>query len=125
MKVTVGYAGGKTDWPTYKSIQDYTEALRIEFDTKVMSLEDVLNEYYTMSAGGPTYPPYSRQYRSAILYHNEDQRLIAESKTNEMIRLRKGKKVYVDIEPATTFYKAEEYHQKYVEKSKSSKNLWY
>ena len=78
-----------------------------------------------MSAGGPTYPPYSRQYRSAILYHNEDQRLVAETITNQMINLRKGKKVYVDLEPATTFYKAEEYHQKYVEKSKSSKNLWY
>ena len=124
LKVTVGYAGGATAFPTYKSIQDYTEALRIEFDTKVLSLEDVLEEYYTMQAGGPTYPPYSRQYRSVILYHNDEQKSIAEKVTNTMIKIRNGKKVYVDIEAATDFYKAEEYHQKYVEKSSSSRKLW-
>jgi len=77
-----------------------------------------------MQAGGPTYPPYSRQYRSVILYHNDEQKSIAEKITNTMIKIRNGKKVYVDIEAATDFYKAEEYHQKYVEKSSSSRKLW-
>ena len=88
-----------------------------------MTLEDVLEEYFTM-LGGASYPPYSRQYRSAIFYHNDDQRIICETIINKMIKIRNGKKVYVDLEPATDFYKAEEYHQKYVEKSRNSPKLW-
>ena len=113
MEVTVGYAGGKTDWPTYKSIQDHTEALRIEYDPNVMSYRDILVNFFAQHS--PTSPSYSRQYRSAIFYHNSDQRRVAEDLISTIES--KGRKIYTDLEPATDFYQAEEYHLKYIEKA--------
>ena len=112
----VGYAGGKTDFPTYKSIQDHTEAIRVVFDPKVLSYEQVLDMYFQMG-GVPTYPGYSRQYRHAILYHTAEQREAAERVITRYEQEQGTKKIFVDIEPATDFYRAEEYHQKYVRKS--------
>lgn len=111
----MGYAGGKTDWPTYRSIQDHTEAIRIEYDTSVWSFTDILTEFVAQHS--PYGKPYSRQYRSAILYHNEDQKKQAEQFLANMEKVN-GKKIYTDVEKATPFYRAEEYHLKYIEKAR-------
>ena len=113
--VVVGYAGGAKDWPTYRSIQDHTEAIRIEYDTSVWSFTDILQEFVTQHS--PYAKPYSRQYRSAILYHNADQKEQAEQFLANMEKTT-GKKIYTDIEKATPFYRAEEYHQKYIQKAR-------
>lgn len=114
----MGYAGGKTDWPTYKSIQDHTEALRVEFDPALLSYKDILSEFFSQHS--PTSPAYSRQYRSALFYHNEEQRKEA-ADFIDMIESRTGRKIYTDLEPATDFYQAEEYHLKYIEKANKSR----
>ena len=112
-EVVVGYAGGKTEWPTYRSIQDHTEAVRVVFDPNVITYEELLLSFFQMHS--PFSPPYSRQYRSAILTHNEEQHAIATAMIADLAKLSK-KKVYTLIEPATDFYRAEEYHQKYIQK---------
>lgn len=114
--VTVGYAGGKSTYPTYRAIKDSTEAVRVTYDPRVLTYEDVLG-YYFRELGSSAYsPPYSRQYRSAILVHNEEQRRIA----MEFVKgfEQQGRKVHVDIEQATDFYRGEEYHQKYFAKNR-------
>lgn len=113
----MGYAGGKTDWPTYKSIQDHTEALRIEFDPALLSYKDILMEFFSQHS--PTSPSFSRQYRSAIYYHSNEQ--LEEAKEFiDWLESGTGRKIYTDLEPATDFYRAEEYHLKYIEKANSN-----
>ena len=116
-EVTVGYAGGEGEWPTYHSIQDHTEALRIEFDPEVLSYENLLEQYFRM-AGSLSFAPYSRQYRNAILVHSEAQRETAEAVFSRHggPRTAPHKRPFLDIEDATPFYRAEEYHQKYIQK---------
>ena len=114
VETVVGYAGGKTDYPTYKSIQDHTEAIRVTFNPKVLTYEQVLETYFDMG-GVPSFPGFSRQYRHAILYHTPEQKEIAERVISR--HAKENGRVFVDVEPATDFYRAEEYHQKYVRKS--------
>ena len=116
--MTVGYAGGSAPWPTYKNIQDHTEAVRVEYDPQIMSYQDVLVEFFSQG-GIPTQPCYSRQYRNAILAHTPEQKKIANAILGQLAKQRGLKKIYTDVEDATPFYRAEEYHQKYVEKSRS------
>jgi peptide-methionine (S)-S-oxide reductase len=95
---------------------DATEAFLIEFDPTVITYKEILDEWADMHA---PYYPSKCQYRSAIFYSNENQRDAAKSKIAE---LGKGgqRKVYVDIEPMSTFYRAEEYHQDFLDKQMSS-----
>lgn len=110
--VTVGYAGGFEEWPTYKSIKDHTEALRIEFDPTVISYDKILESFFEQT--DMTYMPYSNQYRNALLVHNPEQRAIAQELF--IAQCQQGKGPYLKIEDATTFYRAEEYHQKFLAK---------
>jgi peptide-methionine (S)-S-oxide reductase len=105
----VGYSGGVAPDPTYRNIQDYSEALLIEFDPTVSSYEKILKLWRGMHTPYPS----NRQYRSAIMYLNEEQEKIAKE-------FCKGEK-NVDVEPATEFYLAEEYHQNYINKSMASR----
>lgn len=89
---------------SYDNIQDYTEALLIEYDPAVVSYRAILDLWRSQH----TPYPNKRQYRSAIMYRNEEQKKVAEESY--------GKEKYVDIEPATQFYMAEEYHQNYLKK---------
>ncbi len=111
----MGYTGGKAAYPTYSRLQDQTEAIRVEYDPSIISYEDIL-EHYSIQLGSPLYESYSRQYRNAILYHNAEQRDAAISLVKKLGNKYKGKQIYIDIEPAVDFYRAEEYHQKYIEK---------
>jgi len=115
--VVVGYTGGKKKNPTYQNIMDSTEAFLIEFDPSIISYEEILEEWADQHA--PFYPSKC-QYRSAIWCCNDDQRNAAQKKIEE---LSKGgqRKVYVDLEPLSAFYKAEEYHQDFLEKQMSAR----
>jgi peptide-methionine (S)-S-oxide reductase len=106
----VGYAGGTTSDPTYYNIGDYSETVQVDYDPTKVSYARLLEAFW--SGHYPTVTPYSRQYRSAIFYADEEQQQIAlESKTKEESRV--GAMVMTDIIPAGAFYLAEEYHQKY------------
>eukprot|EP00553_Chaetoceros_curvisetus_P013835 CAMPEP_0204641698 /NCGR_PEP_ID=MMETSP0717-20131115/51279_1 /ASSEMBLY_ACC=CAM_ASM_000666 /TAXON_ID=230516 /ORGANISM="Chaetoceros curvisetus" /LENGTH=106 /DNA_ID=CAMNT_0051662393 /DNA_START=295 /DNA_END=615 /DNA_ORIENTATION=+ len=94
-------------------MMDYTESVYIEYDPDEIEFGDLLAEWARMHT--PTRRS-SRQYRSAIFYGDEDQKHTAEDCLNYLSQKYGHHKVYVDIEPWTKFYKAEEYHQDYLRK---------
>lgn len=110
--MVVGYAGGQKPFPNYRKMLDHTEAVRITYDTQVLSYEQILRSFFTNQSGGPTRSSAKRQYRSAILVHNLTQKALAHQLLLEAEKKKKCK-IYVDIEEALDFYRAEEYHQKW------------
>ena len=114
LEVTVGYAGGKEEGPTYKRILDHTEACRVVFDPSKTTYRDILISMFGQHS--PFGAPYSRQYRSAILVHNDEQREVAESLIAQF-QAGTSRRISTVVEPATDFYAAEEYHQHYIKKS--------
>lgn len=106
----MGYAGGQLDYPTYSKIKDHTEAIKLEFDPRVVSYEQLVREFYDQHS--PTYKAFSPQYRSAILYSSDAQKEIAERVTKE-VEARTKQRIHTDIEPLGNYYLAEGYHQKY------------
>mmetsp|Transcript_22269 Transcript_22269/g.27297 ORF Transcript_22269/g.27297 Transcript_22269/m.27297 type:complete len:127 (+) Transcript_22269:298-678(+) len=116
-QVVVGYTGGKMPDPTYQNIKDATEAVLVEFDPVVISYEEILNEWTQQ------HHPFMKQqtqYRSAIFVKNEAEREIAE-KVVKGLGDSNGLTVYTDIEDVGAFYRAEEYHQDFLNKQKSSR----
>jgi peptide methionine sulfoxide reductase MsrA len=82
----------------------------MDYDPSLVSYEELLQMFWANHS--PQYRPYSRQYASIILYHDEEQKRLAEaSKAREEAHL--GRNVYTEIRPVGTFYWAEDYHQKY------------
>jgi peptide-methionine (S)-S-oxide reductase len=119
-KTTVGYIGGNTQSPTYEDVctgdTNHAEAIEIEYDETIIKFETLLNTFWeihdptTLNRQGPD---VGTQYRSAIFYTNEDQKMKSEeSKKNLNINKFNGK-IATEIAKATTFYPAEEYHQHY------------
>lgn len=84
--------------PTYHNLGDHSESIQIDFDPALTSYQQLVAEAMAQGSFGPA---SSRQYRSAIFYHNEQQRQIAE------------KAGCPSLEPVGTFTRAEDYHQKY------------
>ena len=120
----VGYIGGQLTNPTYEEVctdkTGHAEAVEVEYDPDEISFEDLLNVFWTNH--NPTTlnrqgPDVGIQYRSAIFYHDEKQKEIAEKSKQELDQSDKyDNPVVTEIIPAPTFYKAEEYHQKYFKK---------
>ena len=121
---TVGYTGGQLPNPTYEEVctdkTGHAEAVEVEYDPDEISYEELLDVFWnnhnptTLNRQGPD---MGIQYRSAIFYHNDEQKEIAE-KSKQLLN-KSGKHndpVVTQIVPAPTFYKAEEYHQKYFKK---------
>lgn len=111
-EVTVGYAGGDEEFPTYREIKDHTEAVRVVYDPSILSYAAILQMFFEQHS--PGMKPWKRQYRSAILANTAEQKKTAQEM---VIELGRSKKVYTDVEDVTDFYQAEEYHLKYIEKS--------
>ena len=121
---TVGYAGGTTLNPTYEDVcssqTGHAEVVQVEFDPTVVSYQQLLNVFWanhdptTLNRQGPD---VGTQYRSAIFYYTPEQQAIAEeSKAAEEKSGRFRRLIVTEIEPAPAFYRAEEYHQRYLEK---------
>jgi len=106
-KCVVGYTGGFQDEVTYQNIADYTEALLVEFDPTVVSYPEILKVWKEQASPYPC----KTQYRTALWYLNEEQKEVAEKFLSTM----SGAK-HVDLEPATQFFMAEEYHQNFIAK---------
>ncbi|WP_321395389.1 peptide-methionine (S)-S-oxide reductase MsrA [Emcibacter sp.] len=120
----VGYTGGHLDNPTYEKVCEDTtghaEAVQVEYDPAVISYGELLEKFWefhdptTLHRQGPD---VGSQYRSAIFYHNESQKTLAEaSKAAQDQSGRWTNPVVTEIVPASKFWPAEEYHQKYLEK---------
>ena len=125
IKTSVGYTGGNTVDPTYEEVcngeTNNSEAIEVLFDEKIISYEDLLNQFWTIH--DPTTlnrqgPDIGTQYRSVIYYTNNSQKIIAEESRIKMnIDKFKGG-IVTEITQASTFYFAEEYHQNYNKKMK-------
>jgi peptide-methionine (S)-S-oxide reductase len=106
----VGYAGGTTEAPTYYRLGDHTETVQIEYDPTQISYRQLLDVFW--NSHNPVYPPLSRQYMSLVFYHDdEQQRLAWETKQHQ--QTISGSEIFTEIVPASEFYLAEDYHQKY------------
>jgi peptide-methionine (S)-S-oxide reductase len=124
----VGYTGGITTNPTYKDVctdkTGHAEVVKVRYDPSVISYEELLELFWDIH--NPT--TFNRQgwdvgtqYRSAIFYLDEEQRLVAEKLKAKLDKSGKYKKpIVTEIVPAKEFYRAEEYHQRYHEKNKRS-----
>ena len=114
LKTRVGYAGGTKKNPSYYDLGDHTETIEITFDPKIISFEELLKHFW--KEHDPT-EQHVTQYKSAIFYQDEEQKKIAE-KSKQAVEKKLGSKVATEILKAGTFYQAEEYHQKYLQKGK-------
>lgn len=120
----VGYTGGHFEDPTYKDVctgkTGHAEAVDLLFDPSIVSYTQLLEVFWnihdptTLNRQGPD---IGTQYRSVIFYHNEQQRSEAVASKENAQRSGKFKKpIVTEIVPASTFYRAEGYHQQYFEK---------
>lgn len=124
VNATVGYTGGYTKDPTYKDVcsgkTGHAEAVLVEFDPAQVSYDQLLDTFWKIH--DPTTPnrqgpDIGQQYRSAIFYHNEEQKAKAiASKDKLQDSAIYNDEIVTEITPASVFYKAEEYHQQYLEK---------
>jgi peptide-methionine (S)-S-oxide reductase len=116
VRTRVGYAGGQKRNPTYHDLGDHTESLQIDYDPQQISYEHLLDIFW--KTHNPCASSYSRQYMSAVFYHNEQQREIAE-RTRDREAAAHSKRIATQLLPLTAFYRAEDYHQKYTLRRKA------
>lgn len=123
----VGYIGGDFDNPTYNEVcsgkTGHAEAIELEYNPDVVSYEELLMIFWnnhnptTVNRQGPD---IGEQYRSAVFFHNKEQENSAnqiKEKLQDAAIKKFGKKIVTQIVPAKKFFRAEEYHQKYLEKN--------
>lgn len=126
LDATAGYIGGKRENPTYEQVcsgaTGHAEAVRVVFDPAVVSFEELLRKFFALH--DPTQlnrqgPDVGTQYRSGIFYTSDIQKVAAEQVRDE-VAARYPQPIATEIVEASTFWKAEEYHQRYVEKHPSA-----
>jgi peptide-methionine (S)-S-oxide reductase len=120
----VGYEGGTTANATYKEVctwrTGHAEAVEVDFDPSQVSYNDLLNVFWT--SHDPTTvnrqgPDVGTQYRSAIFFHSAEQQAEAVASKEKLEKSGKLRRpIATEILPATTFWRAEDYHQQYLEK---------
>jgi peptide-methionine (S)-S-oxide reductase len=125
-KTLVGYTGGHTANPTYEDIghgdTGHAEAIEITYDPKLVSYEKLLEIFWENidpTAENSQFVDHGTQYRSAIFYHNDDQKRLAEESKKEIETSKRfgNESIKTEIVKASTFYPAEDYHQEYYKKS--------
>jgi peptide-methionine (S)-S-oxide reductase len=120
----VGFMGGALDKPTYEDVcyrdTGHAEVVQVEFDPELVSYDDLLTVFWenhdptTLNRQGPD---VGEQYRSVVFYHSPEQHdgaVASKERVEREGRFRRA--IVTQIVPAMTFYKAEEYHQQYLEK---------
>ena len=122
LKTEVGYCGGKSPKTSYKEVctgeTNHAEVVKIEYDESKISYEQILNYFFqihdptTLNQQGYD---IGTQYRSEIFYNNQNQKKIAEETLNKMNKKLNGK-IVTNVSETKNYCKAEEYHQKYLEK---------
>jgi methionine-S-sulfoxide reductase len=123
--VMAGYTGGTKERPTYEEVcsgtTGHAEAVQITYDPSTVGYEQLLEVFWrnvdpTQSDG--QFADHGRQYRTAIFYHNEEQKRLAEASKERLAKSGKfDKPLVTEIAPASTFYPAEDYHQDYYKKN--------
>ena len=111
VRTRVGYAGGRKQGPTYHSLGDHTETVQVDFDPAQTSYEQLLAVFW--ASHNPCARAGGRQYMSAVFYHNDAQKKLA-LETRGREAAKRGTRIATEVLPATAFYAAEDYHQKYL-----------
>ena len=106
----MGYTGGTRENPTYHALGDHSETVQLDYDPAVITYEELLSVFF--AGHDATQRVGSRQYMSAVFYHDGAQERLARE-TKAALEKTLGKTVHTEILPASTFYMAEDYHQKY------------
>jgi peptide-methionine (S)-S-oxide reductase len=124
METAVGYEGGKLESPSYKDVctdqTGHAEVVEVSFDPAKVSFETLLEAFFSLH--DPTQlnrqgPDWGTQYRSAVFFHSAEQEAAAKAMIAKLNAEKKfPKPVATQVVPAQTFWRAEEYHQKYLEK---------
>jgi peptide methionine sulfoxide reductase msrA/msrB len=120
-----GYTGGTVEHPTYAQVTSgqsgHLEAVQVYFDPEIVNYEELLDVFWRSI--DPTdnegqFTDKGTQYRTAIFYHDEEQRALAEENKNQLVSSDIfDKPIVTEIRPYTTFYQAEDYHQDYYKKN--------
>ncbi|AKU09709.1 peptide-methionine (S)-S-oxide reductase MsrA [Haloferax gibbonsii] len=122
-EVTSGYAGGKTENPSYEQVcsgnTGHAEVVQVEYDPAAVGYDELLEVFFAVH--DPTQlnrqgPDVGTQYRSIVLYHDDEQERQASAYV-EALDEEYDDKVVTELVPLETFYEAEEYHQDYFEKN--------
>ena len=125
LEVASGYTGGHKDDPSYKDVSSGTtghvEAIEITYDPAKVSYEELLDIFWRQvnptDAGGQ-FNDRGQQYKTAIFYHDDNQKKLAEeSRRKLMASGRYDKPIVTEIIKASAFFKAEDYHQDYYKKN--------
>jgi peptide-methionine (S)-S-oxide reductase len=124
LETAVGYSNGKTENPTYKDVctdsTGHAEVVQVTFDPEKISYQQLLDIFWKLH--DPTQvnrqgPDFGKQYRTAIFTHSPEQEAIAKKSKQDLDASKKfSKPIATEIAPAGTFWRAEDYHQKYLEK---------
>lgn len=121
----VGYEGGALQRPSYKDVctdqTGHAEVVELDFDPEQVTYDQLLDAFFSLH--DPTTlnrqgPDWGTQYRSAIFFHSPDQENAARARIEQLNAEGrfKPKRIVTRVEPAQTFWRAEEYHQRYLEK---------
>jgi peptide-methionine (S)-S-oxide reductase len=124
LSTRVGYLGGTMQNPTYRDVcsgrTGHAEVVEVKYDPARLTYDDLLTVFWenhdptTLNRQGPD---VGEQYRSAIFYHDDEQKAAAEASKEERDRSGKYRRpIVTEITPAPAFYEAEDYHQQYLEK---------
>ena len=123
----VGYIGGELENPTYKDVcagnSYHAEAVRVHYNSDQITYDELLDVFFSIH--NPTTlnrqgPDFGTQYRSAIFYLNDFQKLSGENKIKQLNATKFDNSIVTTIEEAGSFWIAEEYHQKYIRKKKQN-----
>ncbi|MEW5745092.1 MAG: peptide-methionine (S)-S-oxide reductase MsrA [Nitrospirota bacterium] len=125
VSTTVGYTGGHTEDPTYEEVSTGTtghaEAIEIVYDPSQVSYTELLEVFWQLidpTVRNRQFADVGSQYRTAIFYHTEEQKRLAEASKERLEQsARFTKPLVTEIVPASKFYPAEEYHQDYYKKN--------
>ena len=124
LDAAAGYSGGRTENPSYQDVctdtTGHAEVVQVTFDPEKLSYEQLLDAFWTIH--DPTQvnrqgPDYGKQYRTAIFFHSPKQEAAAKKSKQALEASGKLRRpVATEITPAAPFWRAEEYHQRYLEK---------
>jgi peptide-methionine (S)-S-oxide reductase len=124
LDAVVGYSGGHTQNPSYQDVctdtTGHAEVVQVTFDNEKLSYDQLLSVFWTIH--DPTQvnrqgPDYGKQYRTAIFFHSPEQEAAAKKSKQALEASGKLRRpVATEITPAGPFWRAEEYHQRYLEK---------
>jgi len=124
---SVGYTGGNFENPTYEDVcsgkTGHAESIQIEYDSNEVSYDELLKIFWNNhdpTTPNQQGPDIGEQYRSVVFFHSkeqEDSAKVLKDNLQDGALKRFGRKIVTEILPASKFYEAEEYHQRYLEKN--------